>query len=614
MQLDRRTLIRGLSTGALAGLGTPAFGGLVGGDDGPVPGDDQLPMALTLAPERLLPGGMLQAYARNRQNGVANLITESFLVHMLSLTRRRAQQRLEAEVLMPALAGWVKALLVAAAAIPDLPDQARDTLAVLGALQGDRAALAGRPRALAEYDQVIAAQAIAPSRVTGVTIDFTQFTPRAGYAGDPLREAYFRTFRYAGALAFLLVPAAATGVSEGAARRMAATAVALSRLTEAEPVQALARPLFAALETVFGPCDDFGPFDAPAGLAAPAVRRHWVDSAAAQGRVPQVIDVIYQARRLHGRSPGEVAVSWRLLPGRRLADIAALQSLVYPATGVWSGAGPAPFDIGLIDGQLVKAYVGLDDALALTAATNRAAAFDRLGEAQLRARQTMPVARDVSVPVMRLLRMGQAGGAPTPLRQQALASAYVHHRHATALVAKQSYAAADKAFQLPPARPGALLASTPHFVRGLTAFAEGFAQLFPDPAWDQWSVLLGQLEDIAWLQQRWGGGTALADRLLNALDLQLAELIDPVHDRPIVTDIHTSPAEGMVVEIGLGRPCAVTSGDAMGAVLPVCQFKRPLTARLTDEAWAEQLARSRPAPAAPGLPPELWTPRSVEAG
>lgn len=624
MRIHRRTLLGGLSAGAVLGLGKPAFASL----SVVTAADDQLTIKLEGFPERVMPGGLLDAYARNRQTGTANLITESFLVHTLSLTRRRAQQAQETTVLEPALAAWIKALQTAAAAAPDLPDLARDLIAVLAALQSGRDAAAGRARALAEYDQVIAARAITASKLTGVALDFTQFKPRAGYAGDPVREAYFRTFRYAGALAFLLVPSPATGVTEAGAATMAAAAVALSGLTQSEPVRSAARPLFMALEASFGPADDFGPLDAPADQDAAAVRKQWIETAAALGRVPQVIDVIYESRRLQGRTPGEVAVSWRLLPGRRLGDVAAMQKLVYPATGIWSGTELPPFDAGSINGKLVKAYVGLDDAMALTADVNRAPAFDGLGEVQMQARRAMLETQDASSPVMRLLRSGQATGNQTLMRADALAAAYIHHRHATALVAKQSYSAADKGIRLAPARQGALLASTPHFMRALAAFAEGLAQYYPDPAWDQWSVLLGRMEDIAWMQQRWSGGSAQADKLLNDLDLQVAELVDPAHDRSIVTDIHTCPAESKVVEIGLARPLSVKGGDALGAVLPACQFKQPMDARLTDEAWGQQLGNQRKAyeeamqvaPAPQGLaqvadpyPKELWIPRKSEA-
>ena len=342
-------------------------------------------------------------------------------------------------------------------------------------------------------------------------------------------------------------------------------------------------------------------------------------------RLPQVIDVIYDARRLDGRSPGEVAQSWRLLPGRRLADIAALQQTLFPATGLWTGADKPPFEAGVISGKLVKAYVGLDDVFALTVPTNEAAAFDGLAAAQVAARQTVAAAQDVSSPVMRLLRAGQAGDNASQLRNHALAAAYVHHRHATVLVAKQSYSAADKSIRPnAPERPGAMLASTPAFVRALAVFAEGLAQHHPDPAWGEWSAILTRLEDIARMQQRWRTGSPQFDKVLNGLDLQVTELVDPEHDHPIVTDIHTSPSENKAVEIALARPVAVTGGGALGAALPVCQFKQPIAMRLTDEAWGRQLDSERAAydamvkekphaglqKVADPLPGELWVRRS----
>lgn len=603
MLLHRRALLGGLSAAGLTGLVRPARAGVAG-----VAAPDSMTLAPMPAAGRALPPGLFDAYARNRQDGVASLVTESFLVHALSLTRRRAQAADEAAVLMPALATWIAALVARAAEAPDLPDLARDTIAVLAALQSGREAAAARPLALAEYEQVVAAAGIGRSKLTGVALDFTQFRPRGAYAGDPRREAYFRTFRYAGTLAFLLVPSAATGVSEAGAQTMAAAAFALSRLSRTGAAEPVARALFAALETRFGPADDFGPFDAPDGGDAAAALAQWRKMAQAPGRVPQVIDVIYDARRLDGRSPGEVAVSWRLLPGRRLGDVAALQQLVYPATGLWTGTGKetgtAPFDAGFIDGKPVKAYVGLDDVFALTAPSDAApaapAAFAGLAEALAGARRALIAADDAASPVLRLLRAGQEDAPLAPFRAQALAAAYIHHRHATLLVAKQSYAAADKSIRLAPARTGARLASTPAFVRALAVCAQGFARLCPDAAWGEWARVLGRLEDIAWAQQRWNTPSAAADALLNDLDLQLGALIDRAHDGPLVVDIHTCPAEGKVVELGLGRPLGVTSGGAVGALLPACQFKQPLAERLTDAAWAAGL----PSDGAP--PATLW--------
>ena len=620
MKIDRRTLVRGFSASVALGFAGRAQAGAGDGTGRSLLDANHAPVEIRILANKPAPARLLDCYGGNRVMGVPNLITEGFLVHMISLTRRRAQQAHETTVLAPALTAWIKALQTSAAAAPGLPELATDLIAVLAALLGERELAASRPRAQAEYDQIMAASAIAGSKLTGVQIDFTQFKPRGAYAGDPAREAYFRTFRYAGTLAFLLVPSPATGVNEDQAAMMAAAAVALSRLTGADPAQAAARPLFAALEATFGPADDYGPFDAPADMEAPAVRKLWVETAAASGRVPQVIDVIYESRRLRGKTPGDVALSWRLLPGRRLGDVVALQKLVFPGTGLWNGAGPAPFDAGFIDGKLVKAYVGLDDAMALTSAFNATPAFSGLEDAQLRASQALLETRDVSSPVMRLMRAGQATGEIDQFRAHALAAAYIHHRHATVLVAKQSYAGADKGIRLAPERKGALLASTPQFVRALGAYADGLAHHFPDPAWDRWSVLLGRLEDIAWMQQRWNTGSAQADRLLNDLDLQVAELVDSTQDQPIIADIHTCPAEGKVVEIGLARPVTVTAGEAQGAFLPACQFKQPLTARLTDAAWAEiafakaaqaETADKTPRPAEP-LPERLWTPRFMQ--
>ena len=173
----------------------------------------------------------------------------------------------------------------------------------------------------------------------------------------------------------------------------------------------------------------------------------------------------------------------------------------------------------------------------------------------------------------------------------ALASAYVHYRHSAVLVAKQSYTSVGAALQrMPPRRAeGALLASTPAFVRALAAYAATLAPRFPDPAWAEWADICARLEAVAHAQIARGGAVPAANAMLNDLDLQLAGLIDKHDDVPIVTDIHTCPAEGQVVEIALGLPQSWRIGTAVGAVLPVVQFKQPLADRLTDAQWASRL-------------------------
>jgi len=573
VHLTRRQLAGGLAMAPLLEMPASAMAA-------PAP----LPiLAPVLAPSLPLPRGLLGAYGLNRKLGRPNLITESLLIHGLELTRRRAQIAQERAVLAPALASWITALAGQDSADPI----ARDFLSVLLALShGEQTS--DRPAVQAELARIAAADTIARSAITGLPLDYTQLRPRGHYAGDPVLERYFRSFRYASALAFLLVPSRATGLARRQAQRLGAAAVALSHLASATPQTSA---FFALLQTGFGEAEDFGPLDLPSDLPDAAVPAAWVRDAAALGRLPGVIDVLYDTRHLGDKTPAQVAISWRLLPGRRLPDVAAMQALAHPATGAWQGTGPLPFDAGAIGGQVVKAYVGLDDMLALLAPQAPAAAPFAGLPAALTAQRDILLGRGNDT--LRLLRAGLDETAPPPFRLQALGAAYAHYRHGMVLVAKQSYSGADKGITLNPARPGALLATTPAFLRALGAHADALARRFADPAWGEWGVILRQLEDVAYLQAR-RGPTAAADTLLNALDLRIAALIDPAHDRPFIVDIHTCPAEGKVVELGTAAPLAIMAGNAVGAILPVCQFKHPMADRLTDTRWGEMLSAGQP--------------------
>lgn len=548
------------------------------------------PVPVKLAPGVALPSSIFAAYALNRKVGRPNLITESFLVHAIELSRRRAQIGHERNVLAPAFALWIEGL-TAAAATAAAPDLVRDFTAVLLALSKGEVPPADRPKAAAEVAAIKNANGIGASAITALPLDFTQFKVRGHYAGDVALERYFQSYRYASALSFLLVPAKATGVSVQRARLLGEAAVALSHLANAPTLRPLTERLFGLIEQSFGMAEDFGPLDLPAAIADAAVRDHWISNAAALGRVPSVIDVLYDSRKLRGQDPGAIAISWRLLPGRRLADVAALQRLTYPSTGVWQGtSAELPFDAGQIGSKTAKTYVTLDDIFALTSATSGdAPPFDGLQNALIGQRAALLHPTDASAPVVRLLRAGNSEAQPVAFREQALAAAYVHYRHGMALVAKQSYAPADKSFQIPQPREGAVLASTPDFIRTLESYVNAQSRRFDDPAWREWLTVLDHLEDIAYAQARGQIGGAKSDDALNNLDLRVRELVDPDHDHPIVTDIHSAPAEGKVVEIGLGRPVAVAARGAIGAILPVCQFKHPMADRMSDEQWASAL-------------------------
>ncbi len=566
-------------------LAAPAFAMLSRAGPGRAAGLDPRPCRPAAAPFASAAPGFLALLAENRAAGRPNLITEALLVQMLALSLRRAQRRFEAETLAPLFGQWLAAV---AAALPAgaARQPAGQLLAVTMALLDGSVPDARRARA--EVERARAAAGIARSAVLGIDLDFSQMKPRGHMADDPALARLFQAMRYAGLAPLLLNATPATGVSERQALANAETALILSRAMQAGAAGPLTARLDGLLAAAYGPADDFSAADVPADSTDAAALR---TALLATGRRPQVIDVVMDAGRLGALAPAQAATGWRLLPGRRLADVAAMQQLVAPHVGAALGAGATSFAAGLIDGQVQRAYVGLDDVRLLYGLGAAADAPD-FAFAGMAAAANAAWARllEPALPSDHLRRfLISAGAAPAPDRITTLLGAYVHYRHGLAAVAKQSMAPVPKSMALPRPREGAVLASDPLFIAALAELARGHAARFADPAWDEWQRLLARLGGIA-LRRSHVCADAADERLLNNLDFALAPLIDAADDAPLAVDIHSVPSEGRATQIGIGRPRAIRIGAAVGADFALYQWKQPMANRLTDREFAAFLA------------------------
>lgn len=586
--LGRRELIVLLAASGAAAM--PVRAALADGD---VPGQP-----CPIAPTRFAatPDNFLSLYAENRAAGRPNLISEAFLVHMLSLSLRRAQRSHERDVLMPLMTEWTAAV-IAALSPEDREGMGGQAMAVVsGLLTGT---LPANRRAQSDVKLAMAATGLTRSVVMGIDLDFSQCRPRGHYADDPALSRLFRALRYAGIAPFLLNASPATGVTERTALGFAAAALALSRAMRSDAALPLTDKLFAALAAAFGPAEDFSSADLPATAGdATAVRAAWL--AQAETRLPSVIDVVMDNRRLGALTPAQAAVSWRILPGRRLADAAALQQLVAPHVGMPNTPqAEAGFATGIIDGNRVRAYVGFDDIKLLYGINadpaDPAYGFADMGTAAQRAWAELA---QPSLPSDHLRRfvLKTASGA-NQRRMEVLLGLYAHYRHGLAAVAKQSMTSAPKGMVIGSARAGAVLATDLPFIEALSELARGHAQRFPGAVWSEWQQQLGQLAEVAWRRSLLCSGDA-DDRRLNNLDTDLAALIDPADDAPLAVDIHTVPSERKVTQIGIGRPVAIIAGGAVGADFALYQWKQPIEARITDAEFAAWLATDAAAAAA----------------
>ena len=556
--------------------------------------------------------GLFEVYARNRQEGVPNYITEDVLLLSYGMIRTAVSRALERERHIEAVGRIIEGLAAQVAAAPDDPVNLanRDYLAVLMALWqgGDPVAGAGEPaRAQAELDLVRAAEILTRSPLWGQMIDYTQFKPRGHYAGDAELERYFRTVRYAGTVLFAITASKATGLSEALADRLTQQAVRLARLIEVDPGLAEEHSrLLRDLTWRFGPPEDLPNAALLALDAEPAdtFRPRLLAQAKEQGFQPRIIGGAVDASQLEdGVTAADVMTGWRLLPQRYTPESEAFQQLVFNATGVFKGAGDAkPFGLTLIDGKAVKGFPLLAELMALWGSEashedlrqQGETAFEGYEAAWERAHQALQSASGLSALHQQLIRTGLRSASSD--RLTALRAFWTWQRYAALLYAKQSYTLGSKGLVLtPPRPPGARLAPSLSLYLALARVVEAHRRVTPHAAWEAFAGLLDRVIAIALRADAPGGLTAADEAFLNELDAALLALTGGP-DAPIVVDVHTNPASREVLQeaTGMAQPITYLGGGAIvrGAHFTQCEFRHPIAERLSDADWRRLLAAS----------------------
>ena len=555
---------------------------------------------------------IFSVYERNEREGVPNYVTEDLLLASYGLIRVAVGKSLERERYLPQLQHLATGLqaAVADASANDAPSDAnRDYLAVLSALlagDGEATGAAKPKRGQAELDLVLAASEVAASPLWGYRMDYGQFLPRGHYEGDEALERYFRAVRYAGAALFAVKPSRATGVKRTQARRMALQAEQLARLLEADAELAAAHTeLLAEMAWRFGPAEDL---TLAAVLAVPSKPTRTYAArlfayAQEHGMTPRIVGGIVEQKRLEkGNTARDVLTGWRLLPQRRTVDYAAFQRLVFGGTGAFQGvegdgdtSDAAPFGMGLIDGETVKAFPLLDELMCLWGGEESCRALVQGGEIDFagylealdHAKAELADAQGLAALHRELLQIGLQDSSQST-RRTALRAFWTWQRYASVLYAKQSYTPAGKG--LPGAeRSGARVEPSLALYQSLARVVEGHRRFTPHEAWDAFADVLAQVTSITSRQLLLGAPTAEDERYLNGLARTLKQITGG-SDMPIVVDVHVEPSSGQVLEEATGWAVAVETGAARGARFTQCEFKHPLGDRLTDAQWRELLA------------------------
>ena len=565
--------------------------------------------------------GLFEVYARNKQEGVPNYVTEDVLLLSYGMIRVAVGKALERERHVGAVRQLVKGLSAQATArqTDEVSQANRDYLAVLTALiQGhSEAASAGNPpRAQAELDLVLAAQSLARSPLWGLPIDYTQFRPRGHYSGDAELERYFRTVRYAGSVLFAITASQATGVSDALAERMTKQAARLAHFIEHDAgLREVHRDLMHSLTWRVGLPEDL-PNDVLLTLdAEPAetFRSRLLAQAKEEGWQPRIISGVVDASRLEeGVTAADVMTGWRLLPQRYTPESAAFQQLVFDATGEFQGATDvAPFGLTLINGQAVKGFPLLAELMAMWGSEASSArlreqgetAFAGYDEAQVRARQALGTASGLSALHQQLIQTGLRSASSSD-RLTALRAFWTWQRYAALLYAKQSYTVVGKGLEFTAPRPGARLEPSLALYQALARVVEGHRRETPHASWDAFAEILDRVIAIASCELLQTGPTAADEQFLNGLDTALTALTGGP-DVPIAVDVHTNPASREVLQETTGKARVVaytTAGGqtARGARFTQCEFKHPMADRLDDDTWRDVLASSSHSCAAMG--------------
>ena len=571
--------------------------------------------------------GMFQLYNANRQQGIGNYVTVDFILTAYNLLVQELLTIEEEEVFYPTFRTLIATL------VTTLQPQASQSpphrlalayVAVLQALLQPETAPAPEvsSQVQAELALIKAHQGIAPSAITGVREDYSQYVPRGHYTRSEALQRYFRALLYAGRVGFVLQESKATEVSAELAERHTAAALLLSRvIVEQDSLRRAYDSMQRLLDFFVGPSDDLTPAEyiAAAGSLPPAQARQQILTSIKQaGRLPRILSAIVDKERLESdRTIAEVVAGFRLLAQRYTPEAETLQELIYDRVTMYRGQ-QAPFTLSVINGRQVRGFPSALDVMAslgsqtaLQILTARGdTAYDGYSSqlATVTARVRAHVAPPVALSGMRLQLLQTLLTTESREWLNAALGMWVQARHTLLLYAKQSYTPRERSLSLAPARPlaaiepasavyDALLATLtqlatvvePPNARGkVTAFAEIVRQVRHLGAKQQQDGRLQDQQDIAYV---------------NEVDQRLRGLLS-VMDAPVVVDIHTEPNSQAVLEEGLGYPLAVEAGSDLvrqesakgggqtpGAALPRgarfnwYEFKHPMDQRLTDEAW-----------------------------
>jgi hypothetical protein len=535
-------------------------------------------------------------YAENRRLGRPNYITEDYLFTAWGRLFENALGEAEQGIMAPEFSALVSELLAAQEGDTPAAKANRDFLGVVLALARNQTTGGGpsMPEAVSvEIRAVREANGIAESPLFRQKIDYSQFKPRGRYTQSEALAAYFRALRYASAPLFAVRPSAATGIGDDQANLLTAQAQALTASIAANPaLKAKYEAWDHRLAWLFGPADDLTVRDyyPLVGLQPAQARARLI----ALKKTPKILGIVDIGKLESGVTPEEALTGFRLVPQRFTPDSAAFQKLVWPNGGVFTGTGD-PLTSGTINGKKVRAFPRFLDLMAANGSPAAAkelvasgdASYENFNAAMTLAKRQMAVPAGLSSELWAAIRAERG-----PRQAAAVQGLWIWQRHASVLYVKQSTTAVEKGFRADPDRRSAWIEPAPRVYARLAAIsAHAGSQLRNKPLAD-FAATLTRCVSIAKLEAGGSMPKAADAAFLNNLDLTFEES-GFRSDEPIVTDVHTEPNSGMVLEEGiegaLPAEKKLNGETAVGGAFRVREFKHPMSDRLTDERWKEMV-------------------------
>jgi hypothetical protein len=617
-------------------------------------------------------------YASLRDDRVAWVLTLDAMFFLTHVAIDRAMADVDARLVAPALATMLHRLdlRLAAESRGARADMAPSYLVAHGVvavalalLQPDYEA----PEELrglvdGEKSRVLTHVGVATSPWLRVPLDYSAMSPRGDADRDPAHAGWFRAAAWLQGAAFALEGtgegAVFSGVDVGTARVHARAALLLSRLldydVDAEAAAAWDR-VERAGELLVGDADDTSPRDLSLAAAAQKLdlrNGDWfsnvasvdpVRHAAAKAREAREDDgalgsIVARGAGDPGLPVGRLAPGFRLVGPRATPDGEALQSLVFPVVGAFSGheppasardgwrALPSALDVAAWLGSSearAAVHAGNDDLYARYPETLDRLTRSRPPEGSLERHRTPYLSMLDALETLLRPSMGDRAeaGAATPegraRRAEVAIGAWTELRHdATAmarvevldlrLAPRTPVESAVPVFVEPHpeaiAKLVALVRQTSRALVGAGILAKGAPGL----------AVLDEVDDLLWtalgVAVHEASDHAVPPALLQALGAFPARLRaleasftgSDAADVPLVVDVHTDRPSGRALEEGLGRieelwtvmrePETHRLWLALGASIPHAEVVQPMAQRASDATWRARIAADGDAP------------------